>query len=224
MSTESTPPAPTGAVTLLRRGGPDRFRKVLVCGVGRSGTTAVAAVLAALGFHLGDEPVPHLHEDTALRRLLLQGDAAGLAAALEQMATRHAAVGWKDPKIHSAVNGGFVRLLPDDWLLVGVLRDPVAVAQRRRFSDGDEVLPTALDVARFQLKLLQFLQGAAQSVALISYERFIVDTTAAVGQLLELLQTPGLPPEPAALARQVLAEQAVYRSNTLPRDPQRTPA
>lgn len=202
--------------SLVRRVGPARFGRVLITGVGRSGTTAVAAIFDRLGFHLGDSPVTHLHEDVALRRLLLQGDPAALAGELEAWSRRHPAVAWKDPKIYAAASASFMALLPEDWLVIGVLRDPLAVAQRRAFSDGAELLPTAHAVARFQLKLLGFLQAARHTVGLVSYERFIVDPEPTLASLLAVLDAPRPPASLASLRAEVLSQRDLYRQNTIP--------
>ena len=206
---------------LVRRVGPARFRKVLATGVGRSGTTAVAAIFHSLGFHLGDAPVTHLHEDVAFRRLLLEGDPAALAGALQAWSNRHAAVAWKDPKIYAAASGSFMDLLPDDWLVIGVFRDPLAVAQRRAYSDGTELLPTAHAVARFQMKLLGFLQSVRHTVGLVSYERFIVDPEPTLASLLALLEAPRPPSSLSSLRAEVLSQRDIYRQNTIPHPTER---
>lgn len=208
--------APDTGFNLVRRAGPQRFSKVLITGVGRSGTTAVAAIFHSLGFHLGDAPVVHLHEDVAFRRLLLHGDAAALADALQAWSSRHAAVAWKDPKIYAAASGPFMDLMPDDWLVIGVLRDPLAVAQRRAYSDGADLLPTAHAVARFQMKLLSFLQSVRHTVGLVSYERFIVDPEPTLAGLLAVLDLPRPPPALPALRTEVLSQRDTYRQNTIP--------
>lgn len=217
MNPPTQPAAPLDSgFTLIRRVGPARFSKVLTTGVGRSGTTAVAAVFHSLGFHLGDAPVPHLHEDSALRDLLLQGDAATLAGALQAWSTRHAAVAWKDPKIYAAASAAFMERLPDDWLVIGVLRDPIAVAQRRAYSDGAELLPTAHAVARSQVKLLSFLQSARHTVGLVSYERFMTDPEPTLASLLTVLDPPRPPSSLPGLRAEILSQRDIYRQNTTP--------
>jgi hypothetical protein len=208
-----TPKAPDprrSPVSVIRRAGPAQFRKVLVCGVGRSGTTALASVLGELGCHLGEHPVQAFLEDSMLRELLLKQDAPALIAELERWAGLHRAVAWKDPKIHTAGGPGLLQLLPHDWLIVAVFRDPVAVAQRRAHTDGVPLLTSAHDVLRFQLKLLAFVDAAPHTAALVSYERFMVDTTAAVEALRSLLEAGPDAADAADVARRARAHQGVY--------------
>jgi hypothetical protein len=214
MSAPAAPP--NNGFNLFRRVGPERFTKVLITGVGRSGTTAVAAVFYSLGFHLGDAPIRHLHEDLAFRQLLRQGDTAALTSALQAWSTRHAAVAWKDPKIYAAASGRLMHLLPDDWLVIGVLRDPLAVAQRRAYSDGSELLPIAHAVARFQMKLLAFLQSVRHTVGLVSYERFMVAPELTLSSLLAVLDPPRVPDSLSGLSNEVLSQRDIYRRNAVP--------
>ena len=203
-------------VSVLRRAGPQRFRKALICGVGRSGTTAVASVLAELGFNLGEHPVDPLREDTHLRELLLRRDADQLITELEAWSRRHAAVAWKDPKIHSAVTPAFMASLPADWLILAVFRDPLAITQRRMDVTGVPLMTTLRDVSRFQQKLLNFIDASAQTVALISYERFMAQTPASVQALQELVATAGGPPDPHLVAERARQHQRRYLDSIHP--------
>lgn len=180
-------PAPQPAAAAL----PARFRKALVLGIGRSGTSALAYLLRAFGFHLGDGSDDVIHENVGMRRRLLEGDFAGIDAELSRWAGEHDRIAWKDPKLHSA-GESWIRGLPDDWLMIVAYRDPVAVARRRERSDGVEFRSSLAHCIRSQSELHRFVASLEQRVHYVSYERLIQDHACVIDELRQVLDLDGV--------------------------------
>ncbi|KJV05547.1 hypothetical protein [Methylocucumis oryzae] len=102
---------------------------VLITGLGRGGTTALAQVFRGLGFVF--EQADEFMETKDYRRLLLAGDYQTLIADLQAWQTSERHHAWKDPKLLSPIHHQtFYSALPNNIVLVVVLRDLVATTSR----------------------------------------------------------------------------------------------
>src|SRR4051812_13575635 len=75
-------------------------RHVIVCGLGRGGTTAAAGILLQLGLTTPD-PNPFL-ESISLRQFRKRGDVSGALAAIRQWDAGAGRIFWKEPKLKSS--------------------------------------------------------------------------------------------------------------------------
>lgn len=166
-------------------------RKILVTGLGRGGTSAIAALLFHAGFTLwGDGAGDEIYfEDGGLRKLLLAADYEGVEAELASRTEKHPLVAWKDPKLYSGHGLELVRRLPEDWIVIAVFRDPVAIVSRRVVTDQMSFEESMPRVMRFMRKFYNFLVEVEKSrkVIYISYEKLMTEPIASVRAMFQKL-------------------------------------
>jgi len=170
--------------------GPQARRKVLVTGMGRGGTSSVAAMLHHTGFNVsGDAPPRANFEDEALRPLLIDGRIDELQRELEARSARHPLVAWKDPKLHGDNGLELIRRLPDDWVLLAIFRDPVAIVSRRMISDQVDFSQSMPSVMKFMGKLHNFVAEVQKSrkVIYVSYEKVVTEPVATIKGIYSML-------------------------------------
>jgi hypothetical protein len=165
-------------------------RKVLITGLGRGGTTSIAAMLHHAGFNLSGAPEPDAYfEDENLRALLLDRQYAQVQDELERRAERHGLVAWKDPKLYSEYGLELTRRLADDWTLVAVFRDPVATVSRRMTADQVDFSGSMEHVVRFMRKLQKFAADVEKQrpVLYVSYEKVITEPISSIRGIFDSL-------------------------------------
>lgn len=167
----------------------NKFRKVLITGLGRSGTSAISSLLFHAGYFTGDMSNNVTREDIQLRNLFRNGDYNNVSNVLEQWSSTHYRVAWKEPKLYSKTGSSILRTISQDWLLIVIFRDPVAMTQRRVVSDAVSVLEGLKTVVYNQVKLVNFVMEANRPTLLISYEKLIAYPRETVQRLLEYLDS-----------------------------------
>ncbi len=180
---------------------PLTYQHVLITGLGRGGTTALAQVFQGLGFVF--EQADEFMENKDYRRLLLSGDYSTLIAQLQAWQSSECRHAWKDPKLSSPVHHhAFYSALPDNIVLVAVLRDLVATTSRFISVDQADFFETLMRYSHIQKKLLQLveLQKSQRPVLLVSYEKLLLNSHSVVRQLAEVFNI-----DDAALINQATA-------------------
>jgi hypothetical protein len=170
--------------------GPQGRRKVLVTGMGRGGTSSVAAMLHHTGFNVSGEAAPRANfEDEVLRPLLIDGRIDELRHVLEDRAARYPLVAWKDPKLHGDNGLELIRRLPDDWVLVAIFRDPVAIVSRRMVSDQVDFSQSMPSVMKFMGKLHNFVAEVQKlrKVIYVSYEKVVTEPVPTIRGIYTML-------------------------------------
>ena len=165
-------------------------RKILVTGMGRGGTSSVAAMLYHTGFNVCGRAEPLANfEDETLRPLLLNGQLEELQQELEARAERYPLVAWKDPKLYGDKGLELLRRLPDDWILLAVFRDPVAIVSRRMISDQVDFSESMPNVMKFLGKLHNFVAEVQKSrkVIYISYEKVVTEPVMTIRGVYSML-------------------------------------
>ncbi|MDE8350005.1 MAG: hypothetical protein POG74_11080 [Acidocella sp.] len=158
-------------------GAPDHangMMTVVVSGVGRSGTSAVAKVLHALGVPMGNTNNLAVYEDQDFLHALLFFDQARIAELIVERNNKYPRWGFKFPSLQN-------HLLPPQLSrfraphLILVMRDPVATASRAFSSDtdGNSIIDTFLNVTRQTFDLVNFMQKVECPTLLISYEKLL---------------------------------------------------
>ncbi len=164
------------------------YNKILVIGLGRSGTSSIGSLLYHLGYFIGESDGEHqnpFYESPRLRDQFLKEEANVCATALTGLASQHPRYAWKDPKLASPKGLDVLSLLDNGWLVISVFRDPVAIAQRRVASDGISFADALKLVTKGQARLLDFCARCAKPAIYISYEYFITQTAAVVSELVK---------------------------------------
>jgi len=189
------------------------FKKILITGLGRSGTSAIATLLYHMGYNLGDVENSVTKEDRELRRNLKNGDYDAIVNILESRSQTHELVAFKDPKIYSSSHKNFIQKLSDEWLIVCVSRDPVSIAQRRVISEGIDFEKALSETVDSQMRLMKFMLTVEKPIIIISYEKFMSYPTQSVYELANYIEFDKkmLP----KVLLKVFADQNKYRANAI---------
>jgi hypothetical protein len=192
------------------------FRKVLVTGLGRSGTSAAASIMFHFGYCLTELPPIRNHEDPHLRDLLKDGKIDEIVGILQNRVANHSHVAWKDPKIYGRSGQNLVGKLADDWLVVVIFRDPIAIAMRRAMSEQAEFSADLARVISGQRKLLDFADGVAKTRAVlyVSYEKMLTDPVGFISEFAEYIDWPhSESSSPEMIWDKAMADRALYRAS-----------
>jgi hypothetical protein len=193
--------------------GPGGRRKLLVTGMGRGGTSSIASMLYHTGFNVCGTAKPLANfEDESLRPLLLEGKLDQLQRELEARAERYPLVAWKDPKLHGDKGLELLRRLPEDWVLLAVFRDPVAIVSRRMISDQVDFSQSMPSVMKFMGKLNNFVAEVQKfkKVVYISYEKVVTEPVATIKGIYTMLGAELDDAQAALLWEQMQRSQKEY--------------
>jgi hypothetical protein len=191
------------------------YKKILVTGLGRSGTSAAASILFHFGYCLTDLPQIRNHEDPQLRDLLKEGKVDEIVDILKTRSARNTHVGWKDPKIYGRSGPNLIGKLGDDWLLVVIFRDPIAIAMRRALSGQAEFAADLDKVITGQRKLFEFADQVSRTRAVlyVSYEKMLTDPIGFISEFAEYVDWPNSESSsPERVWDKALADRALYRA------------
>jgi hypothetical protein len=160
-----------GVLMLNKSGAGPLAKTVIVLGTARSGTTMVAAVLQALGVHMGEKLGPVL-EDVSLSEAVERRDTAGLKHIVAQRNATHALWGWKRPSAieYADVWQGCFR----NPYIIAIFRDPFAIANRNRISMLSDVFHNMERSVEQLGVLVQLLQKQQDPILLCSYEKALI--------------------------------------------------
>jgi hypothetical protein len=186
------PQARAGVIFLndLTETGPERT--VLVFGVGRGGTSAMAGMLRELGVVMGESLHPLKHEwsplvyDNAL-------DTEKSFANIARMDRKYVTWGWKSPKDIFSVDD-FVYALRNPRFIV-VFRNMLDILLSAADHEAMDIAALASDVGVVHARLGRFIAETPYPVALVNYERVIADGVAAsrtIDGWLGLKSTPAM--------------------------------
>jgi hypothetical protein len=168
-------PINLGTATLSNQSPPvGGFKKIIIVGAGRTGTTAITAVIQELGFFTGSSEASL--ENDELENLLSSQQYSLLLDKLSEMADLHDRVVWKSTKLISNVHEDFVSSLPLDIGIVIMFRDILATAVRNNIVNDIELIQGLTTNIKANRKILQFIQSNQNHKLLISYEKLMTST------------------------------------------------
>ena len=149
------------------------YSKILITGLGRSGTSAIASIVKNMGYFLGEAVSPANGEDVYLRRLLACGEVDSVRTELYRRCEKYELVAYKDPKLFSLHGEKLLQELTNDWLCIFVFRDVLSISRRNVKSIGTEVDQSLSSAAHHQLKLINFYNKVKLSnpTYLVSFEQ-----------------------------------------------------
>lgn len=170
-----------------------RHSKVLVVGLGRSGTSAIASVLRNCGFLLSESNKLATQEDPELRAYLKDGNIDKFVETLQKRAEKFPLVAYKDPKLFGSYGSDVFHRLGGNWAYVFVFRDPYAIALRNKKSmnlDLDLALEKAISS---QKRLFDFYKmvSLVNPVYKISFEKFNTNRREELVQFVSFIGTFG---------------------------------
>ncbi|MFM2090807.1 MAG: hypothetical protein RLZZ127_1296 [Planctomycetota bacterium] len=191
---DSLPPTLEAAGSLINTGMLDlappgiRYRRMVVVGAARGGTSMIAGALQALGAHLGDQARPPVFEDLRLSLAFESGDRPAFDRAVADY-DRHACWAWKRPSSIQHLDR-VTAWLPDALWIV-VFRDPLAIALRNRISarSRDHIASMRHALASYG-SCLDALERTGSPHVLISCEKAVRHREAMVDVLAARMAIP----------------------------------
>lgn len=158
-------------------------RTIVVLGVGRGGTSAVAGMLSQLGVFMGDRPGDVNHEDRRLSAAIEGQDYDGAASIVEEYDRRYSIWAWKRPSAFKHLP--FIDEHFRHPHYVCVMRDVAAIAGRRQVSMGFDTLRSASGALGAYAKIVEFVGQSERPTLLVSYEKLLLDPRPAATMLAQ---------------------------------------
>lgn len=160
-----------GILALNRSDPPSVEKTIIVLGAARGGTSMVAAVLQALGVHMGEKLGPVL-EDVALSEAVEARDMVRLEEIVARRNAEHAVWGWKRPSAVEYAEVWWERFRNPH--LIAVFRDPFAIANRNRISMLSDVFQNMEHSVQHLGAMVRLLRRHTGPMLLCSYEKALV--------------------------------------------------
>ena len=148
-------------------------RTIIATGIGRSGTSMVAAVLAGIGLLSREDAYDVTLDDREFLHVFSLHDRAGLAAIIARRNHNRAAWAFKMPSLQGYLLPHEVDLFRNPHLIV-VMRDVVATARRHATAEHVDPAESMFETARGQADLLAFLQQLRCPILAVSYEKAVL--------------------------------------------------
>jgi hypothetical protein len=148
-------------------------RTFIISGIGRGGTTMVAAVLREAGIPMGDRFHEAAVEDVQAGFVLRQSDRRCLDEFVARRNSQYASWGFKTPDIHALLRHSEMSRFRNPHLIL-IFRDPVAIALRRRLSDYQDPMQTLIATTLSTYNLVQFFTHTVCPAMLLSYEKALI--------------------------------------------------
>jgi hypothetical protein len=165
----------------------DAPRHLLVVGVGRSGTTACAGILQALGFFCDTEGNPVL-ESKRLRALRKRGRPEEFSEEIERWEASGQRWYWKDPKLRGDFRG-WLNKTPDSLGYLVVFRDALNPALRNHHIMKVDFLDALHRAAHNNAALVGFVTALKhRKLVLISYEKLLLNPERTVRNLARFVR------------------------------------
>ncbi len=162
-------------------------RHLLITGLGRSGTTACASIADRFGMKTASATV--YLENRGLRQFIRDRNPDGAIAEIATWPAAGPRLFWKDPKIWSPVFDPFLDKLPPSIGLLYVFRDPLNIASRNALVSGGDLIKLLARTARAAQSLAKRVGRVRhRNVALISYEKLLLNPDNVVNALARFLQ------------------------------------
>jgi hypothetical protein len=160
---------------LIRKGSPQAendagTRTIIVTGLGRSGTSMIAALLAEMGILSREQAYETTFDDREFLHLLKFRDYGGLQAAIRARNQVSTLWAFKIPSLHGFLEPQQLRMFSNPRLVV-VFRNPVAVAERHALAEYAEPVESFFEAVIGVCSLTSFIQAADCPALLVSYEK-----------------------------------------------------
>lgn len=142
---------------------------IVATGVGRSGTTMLARVMAGIGVDVGKNLTPETREDKGLQVAVKNDDAVAFEEICRRYDARRKKWGFKCPPIRSRIVK-YNNIMRNPRYVI-VFRDLVAIGARNNLAAGGDFLQTMHISALSYLTVIEQLQAVKAPALLISYEK-----------------------------------------------------
>lgn len=182
---------------------------VIIVGVNRGGTSAVAASLSAIGLFLGETWHKPIYEDVDLARAFREKDWKSFKLRVAQYEKDHAQFAWKLPD--AAKNLPKVHALFQRPKYIFVFRDPLAISMRMSQAFGRDVMKGMTQAIAQQKKMINFISSGKAHYLLVSYEKMLTDTDAYACQVLDFLGIGNSAQKVAAIEAAIFPSPVDYK-------------
>ncbi len=147
-------------------------RTIIVSGLGRSGTSMVAAMLAGFGILSTEIAYETTLDDREFLHLLKFRQAGDFRAAIAARNQLSRIWGFKLPAINGYLEAPELHAFRNPRLII-VFRDPVAVAARHAIAEQTDPLASFFETLSGMSDLVGFLRAAECPILLVSYEKAV---------------------------------------------------
>lgn len=155
---------------------------IIVCGIARSGTSMIGAVLHALGVYLGETFDQAVFEDVELSKAL-EKDSPKLTSIIARNDQNHRVWAFKRPSSFRLITSHLSKFRGPR--LVVIFRDPLAIAKRNEISMKQPLLPQLAQSALGTVELANFVTTSQIPTFLVSYEKALFDPPEFVKSLIQ---------------------------------------
>jgi hypothetical protein len=145
---------------------------VLVCGLGRSGTTMVSRALSSLGLHMGDKLSARSHEDRQFQSAVKRHRFEEFETLCRDRDARFDRWGFKAPSARQKLEE-LVILMRNPRIII-TSRDPLAISLRSSSETGEDLFKVLNSTLRKMNALARKLDTLNCPVMLISYEKAVL--------------------------------------------------
>ena len=167
---------------------------LVVLGVSRGGTSAMAGILHALGIFMGGSGKPPMFEDLYLNKAVRERRDADIQQRISLYNQQHETWGYKGTVLNHDL-AHYHGLFRRPRYLV-VFRDVLAIAKRASISAGHPVPAIMTRQLNEYERICQFLQQVSPPALMLSYEKLCQNPAPAIEAIAEFA---GIKAEPARL-------------------------
>lgn len=187
-------------------------KTLIVLGVARGGTSAVAGALAQLGVFTGDMSAGPVFEDVHLSSKIESGTDQEIQELIADYNQHHDVWAYKRPRLLYHID--HVHPFFRNPLYIVVFRDIFAAAQRTRISGGVDTLLSMRKLLGDSERILSFIDTNRPSFIMVSYEKLLAYPEEFVEQLVEVAGLSVSPENVQAAADFVRPEPPEYLDAT----------
>lgn len=147
-------------------------RTIIVSGIGRSGTSMIASVLAGLGILSTADAYPTTLDDREFLHLFRHSNIENIAAAIRARDSRNDIWAFKLPSIHGYMRPDGIRAFRNPRMVM-VFRDPVATAVRHSIAEYMDAEFSFFENIQGMQDIARFIESVDCPMLLVSYEKAI---------------------------------------------------
>ncbi len=160
-------------------------KAIIIVGINRGGTSAVASSLNALGVFLGNNGRAPIFEDRDLSTAFRERDWKKLKQIADTYASMHDLYAWKLPDTRHRLQK--IEKYIDDARFIFVFRDVFAIAQRKQKSLGEDPFKSLSGSLKSYSDLVKFAKKRHKDHLFVSYEKILTDPESYATRLLDFI-------------------------------------
>jgi len=160
-------------------------KAIIIVGINRGGTSAVASSLNPLGIHLGDTSAAPIFEDKKLSNAFRSKDWKKLKQIADEYVLEHGLYAWKLPDTRHQLKK--IEKLLGGVRFVFVFRDICAISFRKQKALDIDALRSMSDSVRSYDKIIKFASKRPNDHLLLSYEKILTAPESYATSLLEFI-------------------------------------